>query len=340
MPDSNYRIVTDANAINRAQWQRFVFAHPQGNIFQTPQMYDAYRTTKNYQPVVVACLQKDTLVGILLAVVQKESTGILGRLSARSIIWGGPLIEKQDGEIADLILHAYDQRIAKNAIYGQFRNLSDISWTKPIFRDAGYRFEDHLNIHIDLSKSETELWMGIHSKRRNEIRRAYKEKTTFSVHADGDSVTSGYEILSEVYRYAKLPFPDRTLFQSVLSQSTEDFGLKIFTATNQDTMIGVMFALVFKNRIYDWYAGAYRDSLTKYPNDLIPWEAMKWGRARGFTVFDFGGAGKPDIPYGVRDFKLKFGGELVNFGRFEKIYQPLRMNLAKAGFRVWQTVIK
>ena len=36
----------------------------------------------------------------------------------------------------------------------------------------------------------------------------------------------------------------------------------------------------------------------------------------------FGGAGKPDKPYGVRDYKLKFGGQLVNWGRFEKVHKP------------------
>jgi lipid II:glycine glycyltransferase (peptidoglycan interpeptide bridge formation enzyme) len=35
------------------------------------------------------------------------------------------------------------------------------------------------------------------------------------------------------------------------------------------------------------------------------------------------GAGKPDIPYGVRDFKMAFGGQLVEHGRFLCIHKPL-----------------
>ena len=115
----NYRIVTDALAIDPGQWERFVFEHPMGNVFQTPQMYVAYKATKNYQPMVVACYDKDSLAGILLAVVQKEYAGILGKLSARSIIWGGPLVRENNPDILNLLMDAYDKRVEAVAVYSQ-----------------------------------------------------------------------------------------------------------------------------------------------------------------------------------------------------------------------------
>jgi len=41
------------------------------------------------------------------------------------------------------------------------------------------------------------------------------------------------------------------------------------------------------------------------------------------------GAGKPDEGYGVRDFKAKFGGELVEHGRFIHINQPVLYTIGK-----------
>jgi len=67
------------------------------------------------------------------------------------------------------------------------------------------------------------------------------------------------------------------------------------------------------------------------PNDVLPWHIFLWGKQNGFKVFDFGGAGKPNIPYGVRDYKLKFGGKLVNFGRFELIHKPVLYRLGLIG---------
>ena len=58
-----------------------------------------------------------------------------------------------------------------------------------------------------------------------------------------------------------------------------------------------------------------------------------------FKSFDFGGAGKPDVPYGVRDHKLKFGGQMVEYGRFEKINNKLVYSIASK-FIAWKKRLK
>jgi len=335
-----YRFVTDARKIDPCQWERFVVEHPQGNIYQTPLMYSAFGSMNNSKPLLLACYKDDSLVGVLLAFLQKEYKGIVGKLSSRSIVWGGPLLAENCNELLEEMLNEYDALVRKEAIYSQFRNLSDAKGSIPFFTQAGFGYEEHLNILIDLKLSYEDLWKDVHGKRRNEIRRAGRENTKFSVHADEAALKEGYLILKEVYCYAKLPLPDLSLFQDILAHSKNNVGLKIFAANNNGKMIGVMFALLYKNRIYDWYAGAYRKFLSKYPNDLIPWEVICWGKANGFEVFDFGGAGKPGVTYGVRDYKMKFGGRLVNFGRFQKIHQPLAMKIARNGFKAWQFLKK
>jgi lipid II:glycine glycyltransferase (peptidoglycan interpeptide bridge formation enzyme) len=332
----NFRIVTDAAVIDRDQWERFVYEHPQGNVFQTHQMYTAYGATKNYQPIVVAGYEGDSLMGILLAVVQKEYQGLLGKLSARSIIWGGPLVRNNDSCVLEAIMNEYDQTIKGQAIYTQIRNIFPREWERKLLPKLGYKYEDHLDILIDLKKSEEELWKEVHSKRKNEIRRAGKEGTSFTVFSDVASLEKCWPILSDVYQRARLPLPDISLFQGLLNWKDGSAHLKIFAARNNEKIIGTLLALCWRDRVLDWYAGAYQEYLPKYPNDLLPWEAILWAKRNGYKTFDFGGAGKPGIPYGVRDFKLKFGGELVNLGRFQKTHKPIIMNIAKLGFRLWQ----
>ncbi|MCH7973680.1 MAG: hypothetical protein IH949_07305 [Bacteroidetes bacterium] len=50
--------------------------------------------------------------------------------------------------------------------------------------------------------------------------------------------------------------------------------------------------------------------------------------------FDFMGAGKPTDTYGVREFKSKFGGELVNYGRFVNINNPFLFKVGKIGLHL------
>ena len=43
------------------------------------------------------------------------------------------------------------------------------------------------------------------------------------------------------------------------------------------------------------------------------------------------GAGKPNESYGVRDFKAKFGGQLVEHGRFLLILNHVLYQIGKIG---------
>jgi serine/alanine adding enzyme len=51
-------------------------------------------------------------------------------------------------------------------------------------------------------------------------------------------------------------------------------------------------------------------------------------------VFDFGGAGRPDEPYGPREFKSKFGGELVDYGRDVLVHGPVRLRVSRSAYAV------
>jgi len=331
---NNYKLTRE---LNKCQWSSFVYDHPNGNIFQTSEMYEVYKNTKNYEPIFIAVINdNDEILGILLAVIQKEYSGVLGNFTARSIIFGGPLIKNNDAGILDFILKEYNKAIRKKAIYSQFRNMWDWGDLKDIFIKNGFEYEDHLDIIVDLNKNEEELWKELNAKRRNEIRRAKKENSLFSIKNTLTDLNECYKILKSVYNRAKLPLPSFDFFVNIFKISNANLGLEIFCAEYENKIIGCMLALVYKNTIYDFYAGAYSEYYNKYPNDLIPWEAFLWGKQNGYTLFDFGGAGKPNKPYSVRDYKLKFGGQLVNWGRFEKVHKPFLMLMGKTGLKIWQ----
>ena len=80
--------------------------------------------------------------------------------------------------------------------------------------------------------------------------------------------------------------------------------------------------------------------LNKYPNDFLIYHILQWGRENEYKVFDFGGAGHPDEEYGVREHKLKFGGDLVSFGRFQKVYNSTIYYPVVWAFKLWQKVKK
>jgi len=109
------KVITDPNQIDKKKWSDFVSNHPNGNVFQTHEMYEVYKKTKNYSPVLISVTDnKGNIKGILLAVVQREKSGILGIMTARSIIFGGPLVANNDRKIFNTIVEKYNVMVNRS----------------------------------------------------------------------------------------------------------------------------------------------------------------------------------------------------------------------------------
>ena len=324
------------------QWREFVYNHEHSNIFQTPEMAEVYKRTKNYEPITLAVIDDttDEILAILQAVVIKEMKGILGTFSARSIIQGGPLfVEGEKGIKALKVLMKYYDRIArKKVLYTQIRNMQDTSRILTTFNDFGYAYDEHLNFLIDLTRSREELWNGLSKKRRNNIRRGKKRGVIIKEMEDKTLIPSLYDIIQETYKNAKLPLADMSLFESIFELLVSKNMAKFFLAMHGNKNIGAIVVLMYKGVIHDWYAGASRDYLQLCPNDISAWHVIDWGSDNGYYTFDFGGAGNPNEEYGVREFKKQFGGRPVNFGRYEKVHSPLKLWLAKKGFKMYRKI--
>lgn len=332
----NCTIITNSNSIDKNKWSDFVYNHPNGNIFQTPEMYEVYQKTKNYEPIFINIIENNNIVAIMLAVIQKENFGILGALTARSIIWGGPLVKNNNPGILDVILKKYNKIISRKAVYTQFRNFWDWNGCKEIFRQNGFEYEDHLNIIHDLRISVDDMLMNMHKGRRKNIRRAKRKSVEFREIENLNGIEEALTIIKQTYIRVKLPLPDESLFFNVFNFFVKRDIAKFFVAVVRDKIIGARFVFCYKDLVYDWYAGSSNDHSDKYPNDFLPWKVMEWGHNNGYKKFDFGGAGKPEKEYGVRDYKLKFGGKLVNWGRFEKVHNSLLFKIGKIGLELFK----
>tara|TARA_X000000368_G_scaffold400892_1_gene373205 strand:- start:1729 stop:2727 length:999 start_codon:yes stop_codon:yes gene_type:complete len=326
--------------IDFTKWKKFSENHPNFSIFQSVNIYKAYKKTKYYDPITISVLHNNEIVGCVLAVIKFEPYGKFTHLTKRSIIIGGPLVKDDNIQILEFLLKNYNIYINKKAIYTQIRNLNYLNNFNEIFLKYGFKYEDHLNIHVDLTKDYDSLYSDLNVKRRNEIKRAKREGVKFEIRSDYESLLKSYNILSEVYERAKLPLADFSLFNEIKIQSDKNIGLKVGIATFENKIIGCMIFLFYKNTIYDYYAGSYSKYYNKFPNQLIPWEIFNWAKQEGFKIFDFGGAGKPGIPYGVRDYKKKFGGSLINLGRYIRVHRKLLYITIKYIYGLWKRIKK
>ena len=153
---------------------------------------------------------------------------------------------------------------------------------------------------------------------------------------DKKNIPIFYDIIEETYKNARVPLADISLFESAFDILVPKNMAKYYIAKYKNTIIGARLVTIYKKVIFDWYAGALILYLPMYVNEALVWHILKEGASNGYRTFDFGGAGSPYKEYGVREFKRRFGGKLVNFGRYIKVYSPVKMKIAEEGFSIYR----
>jgi lipid II:glycine glycyltransferase (peptidoglycan interpeptide bridge formation enzyme) len=327
-------VVTDAARVDRGAWTRLVEEHPRGTAFQRPEMYDVYAATRGDEPVLAAALRPDgSLAGVMLGVLQRSLPGALGALTARVVVWGGPVVRGDDPACVEALLGGHAAALGGRAVYTQFRNLWDVGAWNAAFRAHGYAYEEHLDILVDLTQDEGAMLKAMKHFRRKNVKRAEREGLAFrEIEARAD-LDRAHAYIRELYRRIRLPVPHASYFEALRDVLRPAGLVRYFGAYDGDRLVAARLVLAHGEWMYDFWAGADESQAEKQGNTALPWAIFRWGAAHGYRVFDFGGAGKPGVPYGVREYKLAYGGELVGYGRWTCVHRPLvyRAGVAAVG---------
>jgi serine/alanine adding enzyme len=322
--------------IDRKSWRDFVAAHKNGNIFQTPEMFDFFSAVRNYQPLAIACLDDaEKIHGLLLAVSEREHPGFVGRFSSRAIAFGGPLLAASAAENAlAMVLDALIKKFAKKTIYLELRNLFDFADQAATFNKYGFTFKEHLNFQVPILAG-ADPQKKLSSNRKRQIKKSLASGASIEAATTMEQVDEFYDILSDLYKNkVRKPLPDHSFFKNFFL-AKETLGIYLLVKFHGKVIGGIM-CPIFKNEtIYEWFVcgldAAYPD---QYPSVLATWAAIDYAQKSNIEYFDFLGAGTPDQDYGVREFKARFGGELVNYGRFIRINKRILYGFGKIALKV------
>ncbi|RLC85884.1 MAG: hypothetical protein DRJ03_10390 [Chloroflexi bacterium] len=322
-------------------WRQFVDQHPQGNLFHTPEMFQVFERVEGYRPEIWAATRNGNVLALLLPVQVTLKGGLLRFLTTRSVVYGSVLCAPgaEGQEALALLLRTYAQEIDGFPLFTELRNLADMSDLQPILTDCGFAYEAHLNYLVDLKRPLDDVMQSIGRRTRKNIRRGLRRgQVTIEEVSNLEQIALCYELLAKTYIQAQVPLADRSLFEAAFEVLDPKGMIKFLLARVGDTHVAVSVELVYKDVIYGWYGGMDREHSRYVPNELLMWHILRWGVENGYRVYDFGGAGKPDEEYGVRDFKAKFGGELVCYGRNIYTHAQMRLKLSKLGYIIYRTL--
>lgn len=328
----DYKVISNTNKINKQAWSEFVSNHPNSNFFQIPDFVDLINSVPNYKAGVISHIEKNKIMGILVYTEQKEGSGLKGYFTNRCIVYGGPLVlngEKED-EIAGTLLEKLKEQTG--VIYIEFRNLFNTSSLKNTFESCNYSYQPHLNNIVPISPEPEETILLLNSSRRRQVIKSLKSGAEIINPSSVEEVQEFYKILFKLYKHKiKKPLPPWAFFKKFYIK--QNIG-KYFLIRFDGEIIGGIMCPIYRNTVYEWYI-AGMDGIYKniYPSVLATWAPMEYAAKNRLKYFDFMGAGKPDTDYGVREFKSKFGGKEIEYGRYLLINKPALYKVGR--FLLW-----
>ena len=321
--------------VNTERWNQFLLANDCCSPFQSHAYFTFYNSVPNLVARVYAVEENNVLLALCVITLQKEP-GILGFFSRRAIIYGGPLVTRgEKGETAlNMLLEAINERISNKAIFIETYNFNDYSDFKVCFSKNGWHYEPHLNVQIVLlNKSMAEVMSAMKYNRRREINMSLKEGAIFREAVNEAEIMDLYNILVKLYNTrVKLPLPNFHFFWRLFLSEVG----KVFVVIHNDKIIGGSFCAFIPNKsIYTYYYCGLREyQKSVFPSHLAIYAVLDFGLKNNLQHVDLMGAGKPDKEYGVREFKVRFGGELFEQGRFLQVYKPLLFHSGIIGLKV------
>lgn len=316
-----YRVI-GIDGIKQDEWDDLVKSSPVATWFQTKEAYDFFASLSFLEAFALGVEDAGRLKGVAVGYLQKDGGKIKQFFSRRAIIIGGPLLSEDitDEELMTL-LRTFNLTLRKKAIYIETRNFNDYGPWRKVFEECGFRYEPHLNFHVGTeSVEQAQAKIGKHRWRY--IRISMRDGATLVEHPTKEQLEKFYSLLTELYRTKiKKPLFPKEFFEKLHELKSARF----FLVEHEGEIVGGSVCVYLEGKaVYEWMkCGNDHSHKNIRPSSVATWLGIKHAAENGYNVYDFMGAGKPNEPYGVRDFKAEFGGELVEHGRFIHECHPL-----------------
>ena len=310
-----------------------------GNIFHSHIWAVLQSRLRKISPLYIS-IKNNTgeIIGGLLAFLCQSDYPLLNRISKVLEVTSHPFGRDMSIETVNAFLEEIEKLAKKlNCATIQLNsNMSGHSLFIP--KDHGYTESRRVEFHVDLSKSEDELWSGMAKDQKARVRQIEK-KGTIIEECQGRSdfnylhsvrITTkerrassgmGYD-LTEDQKYYDI------LYESL---SAKGSGRLFFAKYESDVLAAIYFS-TFNRQAYSVFSGSSKIGYKMGAQTGLYWQAVKTFKAEGFSLLNRGGVDastedKSHKMHGLYRFKKRLGTVPVLCRSGEKISSPMRYNL-------------
>lgn len=278
-------------------WDRFVDRAADGTVAHRWAWREVVSGTYGHLTFYLAATRRGSLVGALPLVLVRS------RLFGRSLVsmpfldYGG-LVTNGDEAAQDALLAAADDLSVRHRAPLELRHLFPKQVGLPVSTEK-------VTLTLDLSGGEDVVWSRIRSNRRGQVRKAHRSGLTASVHGV-EAVDGFYRVWASNMRDLGSPVHPRSFFRRILTEMGPSAAVLLVEDDGQPVGAGIV--LRYRDRAVLPWSSSLRSSLSKGPNQLLYWEAIRHAMGTGATTFDFGRSSRGA---GTYDAKREWGAEVV-----------------------------
>jgi len=315
------------------KWDDFVKTHPLATIHQLSDWGHFQSTIPSRDKYwIIAIKEDDKIIGGTVVIRHSLPKGYSWIYCPR-----GPLMDFHNHHQLNALLDEL-KKIAntENSIFVRFDPALTNHLKLRHFSAIKYGFQPQTTLVLDLTKNQEELLKEMKQKGRYNIKLAEKKSVTVR-QADpknakqyATDLQNFYDILLETTERDGFTPHNQDFYQKMLAHLPEN--TKLYLAEHDNQLLSAMIVTNFGETSTYYYGASSNKSRHLMAPYLMQWQAIKDAKHSGYKVYDFMGIAPPEAknhPWsGVTDFKLKFGGEVINYTKplefsFKKLHYIL-----------------
>jgi FemAB-related protein (PEP-CTERM system-associated) len=278
---------------DRAAWNAFVYAHPEGTFFHLAEWQEVLGKAFGHRCRYLLADRGGAIVGVLPLAEVKSLLFGYALVSTPFCVYGGIVASDAAAHAAlESAACALARQLGVHHLEMRNRERRHPSW---LYKDLYVTFRRPID-----PESEKNM-LAVPRKQRAMIRKGMKEGLRVEI---DENVDRHYEVYSQSLRNLGTPVFSRRYLR--LLKETFGAACDIVTILKDDRPVASVLNFYFRDEVLPYYGGGTQEARAVAGNDFMYWQVMERARERGFRIFDFGRSKRGS---GSFDFKTYWGFE-------------------------------
>lgn len=223
-----------------------------------------------------------------------------------------------------------------------------LDWlTRLGFKDAVEDIQAPVVAHVDLKPDLEGILARMKQRGRRNIRKAEKKGVTVTSGQAAEDLDNFYRLHEATAMRQGITYRDKRYFAEMREDAMVNSDKATFFTgwCGGKAVSSILVTFLGDESIYLYGGADLSEDRDTYASYLVQWTAMQEAKKRGCTFYNMTGISQSDDPddawYGLRQFKLAFGAEVVRLvGARDYPYKPLLYNLFSQADRVRRKLAK